>query len=72
MRRDDGLARRRRLRDLRHGEVAETKDVVNVLGLAAFDAAMHGRLFHQPFDLGIGEDFVLRGFLHPEQAQYPA
>ena len=58
--------------DVRHGEITETEDVVDILGLAAFDAAMHGRLFHQPFDLGIGEDFVLRGFLHPEQAQNPA
>ena len=54
------------------GKVAEAEDVVDVLGLAAFDPAMHGRFLHQPFDLGIGEDFVLRGFLDAEQAQNPA
>ena len=36
------------------------------------DAAMHGRFLHQPFDLGVGEDFVLRGFLDAEHAQNPA
>ncbi len=58
--------------DVGDGEVAEAEDIVNVFGLAAFDPAVHGGFLHQPFDLGVGEDFVLRGFLHAEQAQNPA
>ena len=50
-------------------EVAEAEDVVDVFGLAAFDLAVLGRFLHQPFDLGVGEDFVLRGFLDAEHAQ---
>ena len=52
-----------------HREVTEAEDVVDVFGLAAFDLAVHGRFFHQPLDLEVGENLVLRGFLHAEQAQ---
>ena len=50
-------------------QIAEAEHIVDVLGLAAFDLAVLGRFLHQPFDLGIGQDFMLRGFLHAEQPQ---
>ena len=38
--------------DVGDREIAEAEDIVDVFGLAAFDLAVLGRFFHQPFDLG--------------------
>ena len=55
--------------DVGYGQITEAEDIVDVFGLAAFDDAVLGGFFHEPFDFGVGQDFMLRGFLYATQAQ---
>ena len=54
-----------------HFELAETQDVLDVLGLPLFHVAGLGRDFDQTFEFEAGENFVLRRFLDAEDSQDP-
>ena len=42
-------------------KLAEPEHVLDVFGLADLHLAVLGRLLHQPLDLDVGEDFLVRG-----------
>jgi hypothetical protein len=43
-------------------EVAKAENVLDVFGFALFHLAVLGRHLHEPFDLGVAQDFLLRTF----------